>query len=112
MSRNLADFDELILYNSRRSNLSVRLWATLSEGCLIIAGQDLGSGASIISDDYEYEYFYGFDEQNTTRLFALIADENKSIQAALLQSFGGAKGEEKLRKLCETNGIEYSFHSC
>jgi len=59
-----------------------------------------------------YEYFYTFDRENTTRLFALLTPEGQDVRSVLVERFSGMDGCCIMREFCEANGIEYGFFSC
>lgn len=83
------------------------LEATLEEGSLFLEGDDCAG-------DDDYEYNYKFDEENTAKLFALIAPEAKTDEEkleALKNWVDWAKdpGETCLQGLCSEKGVKYEF---
>jgi len=103
--------ERFVLCNEKTSRVKVNVWAEISEGCLTIAGQDLGQVVNDVFGESEYEYYYEFDQQNTERLFNLLKTERQSVNEVLTQKFGGMDGCRRMREFCEANNIKYSFFS-
>jgi len=101
--------ERFVLCNEKTSRVKVNVWAEISEGCLTIAGQDLGQAVTDVFGESEYEYYYEFDQQNTERLFNLLNSEGQSVNEVLTQNFGGMDGCRIMREFCEANNIKYSF---
>ncbi len=77
---------------------------------LTITGQDLGSSLEAFCADSENEYWYYFNEAETSKLISAIKGES-DLRAALLREFNGEGGCRALREICEKNGIQYRFDS-
>lgn len=103
--------EQILLCDEQTSNVSVTVWAELSEGCLTISGQDLGKAVMDFFGDTDYEYFYRFDQKNTERLLQLANPEGQDLSHVLKQRFGRMDGCRILREFCEANNIKYSFFS-
>ena len=103
--------ERFVLCNEKTSRVKVNVGAEISEGCLTIAGQDLGQAVTDVFGESEYEYYYEFDQQNTERLFNLLKTERQSVNEVLTQKFGGMDGCRRMREFCEANNIKYSFFS-
>ena len=106
----MKDFKDLVLCNWYSPRVEVHVRADLLNGCLTLAGQDLGPYVQEVWEDLDYEYWYSFDRENTETLFSVIHGE-EAPEEALLWNFGGEGGCRKLREICEIYGIQYDFHS-
>lgn len=107
----MVHFNKFVLCDEETSRVKVKVWAEISDGCLIISGQDLGEAPEDIFDENEYEYFYSFDRENTEHLFALLVHEGQDVKNIFMRKFSGMDGCGLLRKFCDTNDITYNFHS-
>jgi len=109
--KELANFKSIVLCEefNPQSNISVCVWASLTDGCLLISGQDLGDALEYYFGKDEHEYFYSFDQSNTNLLFDLLKEEKVNIKNTLINKFGGREGCETLEKFCKTNNIKYDF---
>lgn len=107
----LANFKSIVLCDeiNPQSNISVSVWASLTNGCLLISGQDLGEALEYYFGKDEHEYFYLFDQSNTKLLFDLLKEEKTNIEKALVNNFGGREGYKALESFCKTNNIKYDF---
>ena len=105
-------FSKIILCDEETPHVKVKVRARILEGCLSISGLDFGEVAEVFFGDDEYEYFYEFDKENTTRLFALLTPEDQNINEMLVRKFGGLDGCRFLREFCDENSIKYDFFSC
>ena len=99
---------KLCRYHDER--VSVYVDATLAGGCLTFSCEDMGSFVEDFWGDDDYEYWYRFDEENTTKLLSAINGLEAPAEA-LLREFSGERGTSKLRDFCDNNGIEYQFSS-
>ncbi len=106
------NFDQFVICDEENSRIAVKVWVEVSDGCLIISGQDLGDAAEEAFGDYEYEYFYTFDRKNTEDLFALLNINSQNLNIIFIKKFSGMNGCRGLRDLCDANGILYGFFSC
>jgi hypothetical protein len=103
--------DTFDLCEHKSDRLWVHVWAKIEDGCLEISGQDLGVTPMKYFGMGEFEYWYKFDKTNTERLIALLTEKDCDIKNLLYKNFSGLDGCEKLKKLCNTNGIEYEYSS-
>lgn len=104
------NMSQVILCDVRRSDLWIRVWATITDGRLMISGQDLGRFVEKIWGDSDYEYWYNFSREETDKLLRAI-NGKKNPAKALLREFSGESGCMRMSELCEANGIEYEFSS-
>lgn len=93
-----------------RSDVTIRVWATITDGKLEIAGQDLGEFVEEVWGDSDYEYWYNFSREETDKLLGVI-NGKKNPAEALEREFSGESGCRRMRELCEANGIKYEFFS-
>lgn len=106
----MKDIIGLGLCDYRTDRLEVHVQADYCNGKLTISGQDLGSVTEGFWGDLDYEYWYYFDEAETSKLISAIKGES-DLQASLLREFSGEGGCRALREICEKHGIQYRFDS-
>jgi hypothetical protein len=94
---------------SQYSDITIR--AYLSDGKLVIEGQEFSDDAEAIFGGDEIEYWYSFDEGNTAKLFSKLNAEIGKELSCLRMLFpdDGYASCEKLRVFCEANDIKYEF---
>jgi hypothetical protein len=92
---------------------SVYVEASITDGKLLISGQDIGSLVAEIFQDSDYEYFYSFDKKNTKKLLESLKPnaETDELLSLLADRFSGVDGCSLLRKHCEDKRIDYKFNS-
>ncbi|MEA5017432.1 MAG: hypothetical protein VB009_01785 [Erysipelotrichaceae bacterium] len=105
----MVDFTNLILCDEKTTIAYVYVSASLTKGCFLISGQDIGEDLEKYFGKDEHEYFYAFDKENTKRLSSLLRKENADIKKVLLNKFAGLDGCAALRTFCEKNNIEYDL---
>ena len=104
-------FDALTLCDEKTERVWVQVWAELKDGRLTLSGQDLGVAVEEYLGTDELEYWYYFDENNTSRLISLLTDGKLDLKESLLHWFGGLDGCKKLRAFCQENKVEYKYMS-
>ena len=102
---------EVILCDENTSRVSVYVTASLDGAKLTISGVDCGQFPAEFWGDDDYEYWYGFDEQNTVLLFRKIGANESDPLITLKERFSGADGCKRLREFCDSAGIVYRFES-
>ena len=106
----LKDIIGLVLCDCKTDRLAVHVQADYRNGKLTISGQDLGTVVEGAWGDSDYEYWYYFDEAETSKLISAIKGDS-DLQTALLREFSGEGGCRALREICKKNGIRYRFDS-
>lgn len=106
----IKDISSVSLCDSSHSDVSIHVWASIRDGRLEIAGQDLGPLVEKIWGDTDYEYWYNFSREDTAKLLRLIKGKRKPAKA-LVREFSGERGCRYMAKLCEANGIKFEFSS-
>lgn len=104
----MKEFSGLALCEEETDEISISVQASLKNGVLCFSGNDAGRRVSELTGDGDYEYWYELDRDNTQKLLQIIHGE-EDPEPALLREFSGADGCQRLRDLCEMNGIQYHF---
>ncbi len=102
---------QVVLCDVKTEKVSVHVVAEFDGAKLTISGQDCGTYPEEFWGDDDYEYWYYFDEQNTSRLLQKICEHTSNPLIALKDNFNGLDGCQKLREYCDSLGIEYHFDS-
>lgn len=101
-----------ILCRHKSDTVDISVNAQVVNGCLNVSGQDIGGAAMEVFGDYDHEYFYDFDRENTQKLFELLAEDALAAQELFQKKFGGPQGCAALREFCERHGVAYKSFSC
>jgi hypothetical protein len=99
----------MYLCREETEDVKCHIEARFESGCLAITGQETGKSVSDVFGVDEYEYFYSFDIESTSRLLSLIVTDKTSLSDEFISRFGGMEGCKALREFCESNGITYQF---
>ena len=96
--------DEVLLYQENSAGATVVVAAQIDEhGRLLILGDEYGG-------EWEKEYCYLIDRENTQKLSVLLKDR---CYATLLQAVAGGfddlNGCERLMEYCREHGISYQY---
>ena len=109
--------EQVTLYHQSDERIIIHIWAYLSEGKLVIAGQDLDHGGNTVSAIWgsnEHEYFYSISPEDTQKLHLLLKEETR-IEKDLLflvgRYFGGVDACKLFREFCARHDMEVGFHS-
>lgn len=110
--------EQVTLYQQSDARIVITIWAYLSEGKLVIAGQDIDRAGhdtvGTIWGSSEHEYFYSISAEDTQKLHLLLKKEtniDKEILFLVGRYFGGEDACKLFRDYCEANGIEVEMHS-
>lgn len=101
---------EITLYDINKKNGDeFILRAYIKNGCLYIEGHDFSNAAQEFFGEEEYEYFYSFSKEDTTKLAAVFG--NKDLLLALNEFFNGEMKNDEFEKICSDNNIQYKVFS-
>ena len=92
------EYMRIVLCDEKTPHLRINVVAEVLDVCLKISGQDLGKTVEDITGKEECEYFYKFDQENTSRLFALLSHESQTAKENFMRKFSGVDGCRVLRK--------------
>ena len=106
----MKDMKNVDLCSNKEKDLWIHVWASITDGELAVSGQDLGSYVENSWGDSDYEYWYTFTTEETVKLLDVIGGA-EDPEAALVREFNGVNGCRKLVRLCDREGIKYSFYS-
>ena len=94
-----------------KNGISRYVEAYIEDGCLRIAGQDLGAG--VPGGDGEYEYFFSFNSKETMKLADIIADGSMELLLGRFAGrFRGSHWYFKFIEFCKENNLQYTYFSC
>lgn len=77
----------------------------LSDGRLVLEGQDFSKIAKEWFSDEEHEYFYIFDFENTNKLKVVLNTDD--LLVSLVSFFNGEMINKEFFKFCEDNDIKF-----
>lgn len=94
--------------------VSVSVWASLSEGKLVVSGMDLFEEGQGPCGDDDYEYTLWLDEANTRKLYrALRADRpgTEELLDLLSETFSGEGAWARFQGYCKEKNIDKGYFS-
>lgn len=100
----------IILCESYREQITIKIRASFQNGALRIFGHELGEDVDTFWGEDEYEYWYSFSEAETRKLIEILA-VGENLKDVLLLDFSGEDGCRKLIDVCDREGIHYDFFS-
>ena len=96
--------DEVLLYQENSAGAAIAVAAQIDEhGRLLILGDEYGG-------EWEKEYCYLIDRENTKKLSALLKNRRyATLLQALAGGFDDPNGCERLMEYCREHGISYQY---
>ncbi len=96
--------NEVLLYQENSADATIAVAAQIDEyGRLLILGDEYDG-------EWEKEYCYLIDRENTEKLWALLKNRRyATLLQALTAGFDDSNGCERLMEYCREHGVSYQY---